>query len=52
LWSVKDPLTETDEHFTNGVGINTAKERFTRVLESSCGKQQFHDSGAWKLLIE
>jgi len=51
-WTVKDPLTETAEHFTNGVGVNMAKERFTRVIESSRGKQQFHDSGVWKLSIE
>jgi hypothetical protein len=52
-WSVlKDPLTETAEHFTNGMGIDIAKERFTRVLESACCKQQFRDSGGWRLSIE
>jgi hypothetical protein len=35
-WSIKDSLTgETTEHFTYGMGINIAKERFTRVLESA-----------------
>jgi hypothetical protein len=51
-WNVKDPLTETAEHFTNGMGINIAKERFTRVLESACCKQQCRDSGGWSLSIE
>jgi hypothetical protein len=51
-WSVKDPLTETGEHFTNGMDINIAKKRFTRVSESAHCKQQFHDSGGWSLLIE
>jgi hypothetical protein len=45
-------LTETAEHFTNGMGIDIAKERFTRVLESAHCKQQCHDSGGWSLLIE
>jgi hypothetical protein len=50
LWSIKDPLTETAEHFTNGMGIDIAKERL--VSESACCKQQFCDSGAWSLSIE
>jgi hypothetical protein len=46
-------LTETAEHFTNhGKGINIVKEKFTRVSESACCKQQFHDSGDWSLSIE
>jgi hypothetical protein len=51
-WSIKDSLTETAEHFTNGMGIDIVKERFTRVLESAHCKQQFCDSRAWSLLIE
>jgi hypothetical protein len=51
-WSIKDPLTETAEHFTNGMSIDIAKERFTRVSESARCKQQLRDSGGWSLLIE